>query len=91
MVARGLGIALVPETIAEARRPAVGIIELAGPEMCWELVIAYAAAGKEQPGPADSLPRAFLELLVAQGNHVAGNGSARAGRQMPPLLESVQR
>ena len=74
MVARGLGIALVPETIAEARRPSVGIIELAGPEMCWELVVAYAAAGKEQQGPADSLPRAFLELLIAQGNLGDANG-----------------
>ena len=90
LVARGLGIALVPETIAEARRPAVGIIELAGPEMCWELVVAYAAAGKEQQGPADSLPRAFLELLVAQGNLGAANGSAPAGRQMPPVLEPVR-
>ena len=90
LVARGLGIALVPETIAEARRPAVGIIELAGPEICWELVVAYAAAGKEQKGPADSLPRAFLELLVAQGNREAANGSAAAGRRVPSIVEPVR-
>ena len=89
LVARGLGIALVPEFIAEARRPAVGIIELAGPEICWELVVAYAAAGGEKQGPADSLPRAFLELLVAQGNRGAANGPAPAGRRVPPILERI--
>ena len=90
MVACGLGVALVPEAIAEARRPAVGIIELAGPEICWELVVAYAAAGKDEQGPADNLPRAFLELLGAHGNRGA-NGSPPAGRRVPPILEPVRR
>ncbi|MBW4092388.1 MAG: hypothetical protein HIU82_14975 [Proteobacteria bacterium] len=40
LVGRGLGIAVVPEAVARARRPAVGVAELAGPEMCWELVVA---------------------------------------------------
>ena len=66
LVRRGLGVALVPEAVAEARRPALGIVELAWPEMCWELVVAYAAAGKASQGPSDSVPRAFLELLLAQ-------------------------
>ena len=91
LVAHGLGIALVPEAIAEARRPALGIIELAGPELCWELVVAYAAAGKAQQGPTDTLPRAFLKLLVAQGNRGAASGSAPAGRRVFPMLEPVQR
>ncbi|MFC7399133.1 LysR family transcriptional regulator [Chelatococcus sp. GCM10030263] len=63
LVARGLGVALVPEAVAEARRSCVGIAELAEPEMCWELVVAYVSADKGQSGPADPAPRAFLNLL----------------------------
>jgi DNA-binding transcriptional LysR family regulator len=63
LVARGLGVALVPEAVAEARRSCVGIAGLAEPEMCWELVVAYASADKGQSGPADPAPRAFLNLL----------------------------
>jgi DNA-binding transcriptional LysR family regulator len=63
LVARGLGVALVPEAVAEARRTSVGIAGLAEPEMCWELVVAYVSADKGQSGPADPAPRAFLNLL----------------------------
>ena len=62
LVRRGLGIALLPEAVARSRRPALGIAELAGPELCWELVVAYAAAGSASL-PTDEAPRAFLELL----------------------------
>jgi len=62
LVRRGMGIALLPEIVAQSRRPALGIAELAEPEMCWELVVAYAAAGTE-PLAIDEAPRAFLELL----------------------------
>ena len=91
LVARGLGVALVPEAIAEARRPALGVIELAGPEICWELVVAYPAAGKAQEGPLDSAPRAFLDLLVAQGNGGPAKGSAPAAGRIAPLLQPVHR
>jgi DNA-binding transcriptional LysR family regulator len=60
LVARGLGIALVPEAIAEARRPSIGVAHLAGPEICWELVVAYVAG---DDGPADPAPSHFLQLL----------------------------
>jgi len=63
LVSRGLGVALVPEAVAQARRPCVGIAELAGPDMCWELVVAYPATSQEQNGPADPAPRAFLDML----------------------------
>ncbi|MFZ0869625.1 MAG: LysR substrate-binding domain-containing protein [Rhodanobacter sp.] len=62
LVRRGLGIALLPEAVAQSRRPALGIAELAEPELCWELVVAYAAAASESL-PTDQAPRAFLELL----------------------------
>ena len=62
LVRRGMGIALLPEVVAQSRRPAIGIAELAEPEMCWELVVAYAAAGTE-PLAIDEAPRAFLALL----------------------------
>jgi DNA-binding transcriptional LysR family regulator len=60
LVARGLGIALVPEAIAEARRPSIGVAHLAGPEICWELVVAYIAG---EDGPVDHAPSHFLQLL----------------------------
>ena len=63
LVGRGLGIALLPEAIAEARRGTLGIAQLAGPELCWELVVAYAATEGMEPSPADPAARAFLSLL----------------------------
>ena len=63
LVRRGLGIALLPEAIAEARRPTIGIAELAGPELCWEVVVAYRAGNEEESVPTDLAPRAFFELL----------------------------
>jgi DNA-binding transcriptional LysR family regulator len=62
LVRRGLGIALLPESVARSRLPALGIAELAEPELCWELVVAYTVAPSE-PLPTDQAPRAFLELL----------------------------
>lgn len=62
LVRRGLGIALLPEAVAESRRLSLGIAELAEPELCWELVVAYAVAASELL-PTDQAPRAFLELL----------------------------
>ncbi|WP_250622935.1 LysR substrate-binding domain-containing protein [Pinirhizobacter soli] len=62
LVRRGMGIALLPEIVAQSRRPALGIAELAEPEICWELVVAYAAAGTP-PLAIDEAPRAFLALL----------------------------
>ena len=63
LVGRGLGIALLPEAIATARQSALGIAQLAEPEICWELVVAYAAGEGPQSSPADHAPAAFLELL----------------------------
>ena len=66
LVARGLGIALVPEAIAQARRPSLAVIPIAQTELCWELVVAYAAGDSMNHGPADHAPGVFLELLYAQ-------------------------
>lgn len=66
LVSRGMGIALLPEAIAEARRPALGIAQLAEPEICWELVVAYLAVEGENQGPPDHAARAFLDLLNVQ-------------------------
>lgn len=65
LVGRGLGVALLPEAIAEARGPRLGIAKLAEPEICWELVVAYVAGDGPESGPADPAPRAFLDLLNA--------------------------
>jgi DNA-binding transcriptional LysR family regulator len=64
LVARGLGVALLPEAVVASRSPAVGLAELAGPELCWELVVAYAPAPELGKSPADQAPRAFLDLLT---------------------------
>lgn len=63
LVGRGLGIALIPEAVAESRRAGLDLAWLAGPEICWELVVAYAAGDGADGGPADQAPRAFLEVL----------------------------
>jgi DNA-binding transcriptional LysR family regulator len=65
LVGRGLGIALVPEAIAQAHRSSLGVAQLAEPELCWELVVAYAAGDGAEQAPADHAPRTFLELLNA--------------------------
>jgi DNA-binding transcriptional LysR family regulator len=63
LVSRGMGIALLPEAIAQARRPSLGIAELAQPEICWEMVVAHLAADGDDRGPTDHAARAFLNLL----------------------------
>jgi DNA-binding transcriptional LysR family regulator len=68
LVGRGLGVALVPESVAEARRGTLGVAELAGPEICWELVVAYMANGaveKVAQGFLDLLPDAGETLIAA--------------------------
>lgn len=74
LVARGLGVALVPEAIARARHPALAVVELTDPEMCWELVVAHAGPGRDHRQSLDGAPRAFLDLLVARGLAAAANG-----------------
>jgi DNA-binding transcriptional LysR family regulator len=63
LVSRGMGIALLPEAVAGARRPSLGVAQLAEPEICWELVVAYLAADGVDPGPPDYAARAFWNLL----------------------------
>jgi DNA-binding transcriptional LysR family regulator len=64
LVGRGLGIALVPKAIAEAKGKGLAQVELET-ELCWELVVAYigSAAGEDT---LDGAPAAFLKLLVEQ-------------------------
>lgn len=63
LVARDLGIALVPEAIVEARQPALGLGRLAEPEICWELVVAYAPGGRAGSTPGNPAACVFLDLL----------------------------
>jgi DNA-binding transcriptional LysR family regulator len=60
LVAKGLGIALLPETIAATRVPSIGVAELAEPAICWELLVAHFGA---DPSPVNEAAAAFLELL----------------------------
>lgn len=72
LVARGLGIALVPETFARARAalsvgPSIGIATLQRPGIRWELVVAFAGmSGAAQPkNPAI---KAFADVLADNKN-----------------------
>ena len=71
LVAHGLGIALVPEAVAEARLPSLGISHLAEPGICWELVVAYVAQEGSSVVPAESAPREFLQLLQSRSHEPA--------------------
>jgi len=61
LVDRGLGIALVPRTVA--RRPTLATVPLADPQIIWELAAAYPAAGNG----VDPATRAFLDMLARHG------------------------
>jgi len=58
LAARGLGVALVPESVAASRQHVLWASRLADVETCWELVVASPAAA-----PAATAPRRFMELL----------------------------
>lgn len=76
LVSRGLGIALVPEAIAEARTAVahpcpVSVLQLEAPEICWELVAAFAG-DRSAPEPEAAAARAFLNLLTLRDAPEAG-------------------
>jgi DNA-binding transcriptional LysR family regulator len=66
LVAHGLGIALVPQAViadyvhANAAMP-VSVIELAEPEICWELAVVFAHDAKCEP--SNAVTGALLTLL----------------------------
>jgi DNA-binding transcriptional LysR family regulator len=68
LVAHGLGIALVPKALIRGydmgrMAKQLGVVELAGPEICWELAAVFAQDGAQQP--VGVLTRTFLEFLRA--------------------------
>jgi len=85
LVARGLGVALVPQAVAEARGATLSFVPLAAPEICWELVVAYAEHGKTDGHGLDAAPGAFLELLVGRGAAAPGRepGAAERAEALP--------
>lgn len=64
---KGLGIALAPRTVAEARLSELAVVPLGVAELCWELVIAYLPQGCAMTDMLDAAPNAFLQMLGAQG------------------------
>lgn len=67
-VSRGLGVALLPEALVEARANAsapnpLAIAHLQEPEICWELVVAYSENLPLSHSPKNPAARAFLELV----------------------------
>ncbi|MEO6015455.1 MAG: LysR family transcriptional regulator [Devosia sp.] len=62
LVSKGLGVALLPETIAASRQSVISVTEVAGPEICWEFVVAYVRG--EGIHPVSNAAAAFLELLT---------------------------
>lgn len=69
LVARGLGIALVPESVAAARKrnrraSPIAVVPLIGRDpLCWEVVVAFNG---QNGVPSDRVTRAFLDLLVTE-------------------------
>lgn len=57
LIERGLGIALLPETIAGMRSPHISVVRLTEPEICWELVVAFlkTSDGRHVNGAAEAL------------------------------------
>jgi DNA-binding transcriptional LysR family regulator len=62
LVEQGLGIALLPETIAEPKRSKISICELAEPAICWELVVAHQRGDNSLP--INAATQGFLNLLT---------------------------
>ena len=58
LVASGLGVALLPESIAAARGDDIAAVAIDAIDICWQLVVAHAGAL-----PVNSAARAFLDLL----------------------------
>lgn len=58
LVTRGLGIALVPASVAASRGDTLGICRLTGVDNCWEMVMASSSAM-----PGDGTTHRFSELL----------------------------
>ncbi|SMC42790.1 LysR substrate-binding domain-containing protein [Rhizobium sp. RU36D] len=63
LVAHGLGVALVPETVAAAFGGRISVSELADAEICWELVVACSQRAMEQERLTDAAPQRFLDML----------------------------
>jgi len=68
LVARGLGIALVPETFARARAasrdgPSIGIAMLQRPGIRWELVVAFAGMSGAAQAKNPAI-KAFADVLA---------------------------
>lgn len=61
LVGKGLGIAMLPETIVNGRHPQVAACELADTTICWELVAAYARG--EGTRPLNGAVELFTNLL----------------------------
>jgi DNA-binding transcriptional LysR family regulator len=74
LVARGLGIVLVPQAIAFARRNSIAHVALKDAEICWEPVVAYTGDTPSK-NVRDAAPAAFLKLLVHQGAEDRGENA----------------
>jgi DNA-binding transcriptional LysR family regulator len=81
LVARGLGIALIPEAVALARMDSIAHVRLADVEICWELAAAYNG-DIAADDVLDAAPAAFLKLLVEQG-------AGHRGEEETPELSKV--
>lgn len=63
LVARGLGVALLPQSIAATRRPDIAVAAIGSIDVCWELVVAFVGGDGQDRLPINSAARAFLALL----------------------------
>ena len=70
LVGQGLGIALLPETIARMRCSRIAVAELAEPEICWELLVAHFRG--DGANPVNGAARAFLDIMTTHDQLLQG-------------------
>jgi len=87
LVTRGLGVALIPQAVALARKDSIAHVALADVEICWELAAAYNGDISARD-VLDAAPAAFLKLLVEQG---AGHRGEAATPELPKLIAAPKK
>jgi len=63
MVALGLGLAIVPRSVIEARRDTVAMVPLQGRAPFWRMAAVFLDGDGPDDRPVDAAPRAFVDAL----------------------------
>jgi DNA-binding transcriptional LysR family regulator len=83
LVARNVGVALLPRALISSRAAnggpqVLGVTTLAEPEICWELVAAFTGTEAAPDLPRNPAARAFLQMLPSQDAEPEGVDDGQA-------------